>query len=219
MTDICPYGPDYQVYWDMRYQLFSRFDQTKVDRVGLYTMIAEHFATDLAKKATGQTSIDACSGMGAMSIALAREGQRVIAIERDEQRVSMARHNAAVYEVADQIDFRVGDITSDEVIDALPADNHTLFIDPPWGSGPGDYLRRPTTYLEHLSLGGVDMRWLVSRVPCRELMIRFPPNFDVDIFIDTPGEKIAIVNDAGFLHWYFLRTSPEAFAAVPDRSR
>jgi hypothetical protein len=31
----CPYGPELQIYWDMRYRLFSKFDQAMVDATGL----------------------------------------------------------------------------------------------------------------------------------------------------------------------------------------
>ncbi len=214
----CPFGPQYQVYWNMRYALFEKFDQARVDATALYTLIPEGFALELAKKASGGHTLDICSGVGAMSIALARQGQRVTSVELDPERVAMARHNAGLYDVAERIDFRTGDITSAETLDALPDDIHTLFLDPPWGNGPGDYRRRPVTYLEHLQLAGLDLRELVSRIRCKEVMMRFPPNFDVGILEKISGEKVSYVTPSGYLHWYFLRTSKRQFLTIPDRS-
>lgn len=55
----------------------------------------------------------------------------VIAIDIDPEKVEMARHNAAVYGVADHIDFIVGDFF--ELAPNLKAD--MVFLSPPWG-GP-----------------------------------------------------------------------------------
>ncbi len=107
----CPFGPKYQIYWDMRDELFSKFDQAQVDASGLYTMVPERCASDLAKRVNGSVVLDVCSGIGAMSIAFARTGKEVTSIEIDDERVAMAAHNASLYGVADKIDFRVADVT------------------------------------------------------------------------------------------------------------
>ena len=214
----CPFGPEYQVFWDMRYSLMSKFDRARVDATGLYTMVPEAFALDMAQRAGGSRSLDICSGIGAMSIALARAGQSVTAVEIDASRVAMARHNAALYGVADRIDFRLADITAEATLRTLPKDIHTVVLDPPWGKGPGDYLRRRVTCLADLQLAGLDVRQLVGSIDCRVVMIRLPPNFDVGIFRHSTGEKLAYVTSVGYLHWYFIRMPREQFARVPDRS-
>jgi trimethylguanosine synthase len=214
----CPFGPEFQVFWDMRYTLMSKFDQARVDATGLYTMVPEAFALDMARRAGGSRSLDICSGIGAMSIALARAGQSVTAVEIDAERVAMARHNAALYGVGDRIDFRLADITAEATLRALPKDIDTAVLDPPWGKGPGDYQRRPVTRLADLQLAGLDLRELVGSVECREVMMRLPPNFDIGIFREASGEKLAYVTSAGYLHWYFIRMPREQFARVPDRS-
>lgn len=214
----CPYGPEFQIFWDMRYRLFSKFDQAMVDATGLYTMMREAYALDMARRVTGSRTVDICSGIGAMSVALARSGQQVTAIEIDQDRVNMARHNAGIYGVADRIDFRHADITATATLQSLPEDTDTVFLDPPWGDGPGDYQRRQLTYLEDLQLAGMDLRALVGDIACREVMMRLPPNFDIGIFRQARGEKIAYVTQTGYLHWYYIRVPKEVFINIPDRS-
>ncbi|RLA03313.1 MAG: hypothetical protein DRQ47_05360, partial [Gammaproteobacteria bacterium] len=76
-SDICPFGPDFQILWDMRYELFTKFDQTRVDAVGLYTMAPERLAFDIARKTPGKNILELCSGIGAISIAYAKAGKIV----------------------------------------------------------------------------------------------------------------------------------------------
>ena len=214
----CPYGPEFQIYWDMRYRLFSKFDEAMVDATGLYTMMPEAFALDMAKRASGSITVDLCSGIGSMSVALARSGQQVTAIEIDQDRVAMARHNAGIYGVADHIDFRQADITSTATLNSLPGDIDTLFLDPPWGDGPGDYQRRKVIYLNELRPAGMDLRELVDKIACREVMMRLPPNFDIGIFRQAQAEKLAYVTRTGFLHWYYMRMPKQEFISIPDKS-
>ncbi|HKX55678.1 MAG TPA: hypothetical protein VJN01_06240, partial [Xanthomonadales bacterium] len=94
---------------------------------------------------------------------------------------------------------------------------HTVFLDPPWGRGPGDYLKRGSTRLEDLMLAGLDLRELLSRLPGAEVMMRLPPNFDIRIFLGVPAEKLAYVTRTGMLHWYFIRMSRAGFIALGER--
>lgn len=55
----------------------------------------------------------------------------VIAIDIDPAKIEMAKHNAAVYGVADRIEFIVGDFLL--LAPSLAAD--MVFLSPPWG-GP-----------------------------------------------------------------------------------
>jgi trimethylguanosine synthase len=214
----CPYGPEFQIYWDMRYKLFSKFDEAMVDATGLYTMLPEAYALDMASRVSGSRSLDVCSGIGAMAVAMARNGQQVTAIEIDADRVAMAQHNAGIYGVAERIDFRNADITSTATLQSLPEDIDTLSLDPPWGDGPGGYQRRQLTYLEDLQLAGMDLRLLAENIACREVMMRLPPNFDIGIFRQARGEKIAYVTREGYLHWYYIRLPKQEFISIPDRS-
>jgi len=92
----------------------------------------EALALDLGERARdvahAPTVIDLCCGVGGNAIGFARSALRVIAIEIDPHRLAAARHNAALYGVADRIAFFQGDardyLTGHE--DAL------LFADVPW---------------------------------------------------------------------------------------
>ena len=212
----CPFGPEYQIYWDMRYSLFTKFDQAKVDATGLYTMAPEGFALEIARKVSGSRVLDICSGIGAMSIAFARCGQRVTAVEIDENRVEMAKHNAQLYGVADQIDFLAADITSETTLRNLPTDIDTVHLDPPWGTGPGDYQRRRVIRLEDLKLSGMDLHTLIGKIACREVMMRLPPNFDRSVFNKIAADRIKHVDQSGFLYCYFMNTQRFQFLRIPD---
>jgi len=59
----------------------------------------------------------------------------VIAVDISEEKISCARHNAAVYGVEDRIEFIVGDYL--KLAPTLKAD--VVFLSPPWG-GP-NYLQ------------------------------------------------------------------------------
>ncbi len=212
---ICPFGPEYQVYWDMRHMLFSKFDEARVDATGLYTMVPEGAARFIAGKARGSTVLDVCSGIGAMSIAFARAGKRVTSVEIDRKRVEMARHNARLYGVDHLIEFLAADIAVPATLQRLPAEFDTVFLDPPWGTGPGEYQRHRVIFLEKLHLAGLDLRDLVAPIPCREVMLRLPPNFHVKSIEKLPGEKVGFTTRTGLVHWYFLRTEKEAFVNLP----
>ena len=94
----------------------------------------------------------------------------------------------------------------------------TLFLDPSWEDGPGDYQRRQLTYLEDIQLAGFDLRVLVENIACCEVMMRLPPNFDIGIICQAKGEKIAYVTRTGYLHWYYIRMPKQEFLRIPDRS-
>lgn len=116
---------------ERRRELFSRWEQgIRLDDEGLYSATPEALANAIARGAHG-VAIDATCGAGSISIALARrrEVNRVIAIDRDADRLEMARHNAAIYGVADRIEFLHADAL--ERVPHLRGD--VLVIDPPWG--------------------------------------------------------------------------------------
>ena len=196
MTDACPFGPEYQTYWNLRYELFSKFDEAKVDAHGLYTMIPEKWALIMAEQARGTKVLDVCSGLGSMSIAFARLGKSVTAVEIEPDRVAMARHNAQLYGVVD-----------------------TLWIDPPWGKTANEYRSMPIIHLRDLDLDGVDLRELASQIDCKDVLFRIPRNFDVGIFADTDCGKFKFAASKGQIIWLYLRMTKQQFLDLPDRSK
>ncbi|HEY8127031.1 MAG TPA: methyltransferase domain-containing protein [Methylocystis sp.] len=132
-----PFGENAQKYWDRRYALFSKWDEgVETDEIGLFSVKPERFALDVAKLLKGHTVLDAFCGIGGSAIAFARCGKRVIAVDIDRDRLSMAKRNADVYGVSEHIEFIHGDVL--EAYPKLSFD--ALNIDPPWG-GP-EYFKK-----------------------------------------------------------------------------
>jgi trimethylguanosine synthase len=85
--------------------------------------------------------VDAFCGVGGNAIAFAQTCEHVIAIDNDETRLRLARHNAAIYGVADRIEFVLGDFIQfaktlfgrGETRQGRAVD--VIFLSPPWG-GP-----------------------------------------------------------------------------------
>ncbi|KFW72771.1 Trimethylguanosine synthase, partial [Pygoscelis adeliae] len=125
-------------YWAQRYRLFSRFDEgIKLDREGWFSVtpekIAEHIAIRVSQSFNCDIIVDAFCGVGGNAIQFALTSKRVIAIDIDPEKLSLARNNAEVYGVADQIEFVCGDF----MVLAADLQADVVFLSPPWG-GP-DY--------------------------------------------------------------------------------
>lgn len=141
-------------WWSRRYELFSRYDYgIRLDREGWYEVTPEAIAEHIAKKmTTNGIIVDAFCGVGGNTIAFAKLGMcsKVVAADKDPERVKMCRHNSAVYgfEVEEKIEFVDG--SSDFRQFALAyclqalhirrqgADPHQaaaqwVFLSPPWG--------------------------------------------------------------------------------------
>ncbi|XP_042642266.1 trimethylguanosine synthase isoform X2 [Tyto alba] len=130
--------PELAKYWAQRYRLFSRFDEgIKLDREGWFSVtpekIAEHIAVRVSQSFSCDIIVDAFCGVGGNAIQFALTSKRVIAIDIDPEKLSLARNNAEVYGVADQIEFVCGDF----MVLAADLQADVVFLSPPWG-GP-DY--------------------------------------------------------------------------------
>ncbi|VVA92741.1 unnamed protein product [Arabis nemorensis] len=123
-------------YWCQRYLLFSRFDEgIKMDEEGWFSVTPEPIAKHHATRCNGGIVIDCFTGVGGNAIQFASRSHYVIAIDVDPKKLDLAKHNAAIYGVADKIDFVKGDFF--DLAHNLKAG--TVFLSPPWG-GP-DYLK------------------------------------------------------------------------------
>ncbi|KAJ1674213.1 Trimethylguanosine synthase [Spiromyces aspiralis] len=98
---------------------------------GWYSVTAEVIAYHIAERLQCDVIVDAFCGVGGNTIQFAQVCERVIAIDINEERVKLARHNAEVYGVADRIEFIVGNFF--DLAPTLKAD--VVFLSPPWG-GP-----------------------------------------------------------------------------------
>ena len=116
-----------------RRRLFSRWEQgIQVDDEGLLSATPEALALELVQGLSGRV-LDGSCGAGAMAIAAARVGCQVVACDLNQERLEMARHNAALYGV--QLELLRQDVRV-----ALQDKFDALILDPPWGGR--DYNRQ-----------------------------------------------------------------------------
>jgi hypothetical protein len=139
----------------------------RLDAEARRSLTPEALAVAIGERAGGVRVLDAACGAGGNAIGFARAGCVVIAVERDPGRLSMARHNAGLYGVAERIHFLAGDAL--EIVPRLDAD--LLFIDPPWGA---DYDKRRVELADLPLLSSL----LVHRARFARVWIKVPPSFD-----------------------------------------
>ena len=111
---------------------FSRAAGMLFTRAGYEQSSSETIASYRAGRLKHAARVaDLCCGIGGDLIALAAASE-VLAVDRDETHVRLARHNAAVYGRADTVRAVAGDVR-DVSLDGIDA----VFIDPARRSGPG----------------------------------------------------------------------------------
>ncbi len=122
-------------YWERRYKLFTRFDDgIQMDLESLYSVTPETIALEQAVLVQGESVLDLFCGIGGNSIAFARCGKSVIAVDRDPVKIKMAKHNGSIYEVRSHITFI--NQAAEQFLYSLDFSSiDTVFLDPPWG-GP-----------------------------------------------------------------------------------
>jgi predicted RNA methylase len=142
----------------------------RLDQEAKRSLTPEALALSLGKHArkSAKRVIDAGCGGGGNAIGFARAGLSVTAIELDQHRLAQARHNAALYGVAERIRFICGDAR--ELVPTLNAD--LLFIDPPWGARY-DKQRVGLADLPLLSV------LLEQRASNSRVWAKLPPSFDL----------------------------------------
>ncbi|KAF9785404.1 S-adenosyl-L-methionine-dependent methyltransferase [Thelephora terrestris] len=158
-TEFSQVPEDLKKYFFQRRRYFSLYDNgCLLDRVGWYSITPELIANQIAERCRCDTIVDAFCGVGGNAIAFAQTCEHVIAIDNDETRLRLARHNAAIYGVADRIEFVLGDFIQfaktlfgrGETRQGRAVD--VIFLSPPWG-GPsylhGTIQNLPSDASEH----------------------------------------------------------------------
>jgi predicted RNA methylase len=142
----------------------------RTDPEGKVSLTPEALALEIGQRWRGKRVVDAGCGVGGNAIGFARAGCAVTAIERDPHRLSLARHNAHLYDVEEQIRFVEGDARP--LIPTLEAD--MLFVDPPWGV---EWDRARTTVADLPLFGDIlDLFHCTGRF--EYLVAKVPPSFD-----------------------------------------
>ena len=171
--------------------------RARVDEEGRMSLTPEELALQIAKAAKGKRVVDACCGVGGNTIAFARAGCQVTAIDIDPERLALAKHNARVYSVAEHISFLHGNATT--LLSQLKAD--VLFIDVPWGS---DWNRHVVTLAELPLLSPL----LAHAQYYKEVWLKVPPSFDTRELLDFEPMAMfgAAEGDARRVKFLWLRS-------------
>ncbi|KAH8358689.1 hypothetical protein KR093_001730 [Drosophila rubida] len=134
-------------YWFKRFSLFSLFDRgIRLDDESWFSVTPEKIAKQIALRLSCDIVVDAFCGCGGNAIQFAKTCRRVIAVDIDANKLAMAKHNAAIYGVADKIEFIHADFLQFASSTRLRAD--VVFLSPPWG-GP-NYQKSVFNIEEHL---------------------------------------------------------------------
>ncbi|MBN8549428.1 MAG: RsmD family RNA methyltransferase [Deltaproteobacteria bacterium] len=165
----CPFGPQLQHYWD---RLSPLEQQMRIDIEGLYSLAQQSIMDQISALIVGDSVIDAFCGVGGSAIGLARAGKKVISIDSNAERIEMAKYNATLFGVSEQIEFMVGN--SLKLLPTLHAD--AIFLDPPWG-GP-DYSKQRKFYFKDFAPNGRELLE-ISLARARQVSLRLPKNFEM----------------------------------------
>lgn len=191
------FDPSMDKYWAQRFRLFSRFDSgIQVDCDSLFSATPEVIAAHQAKRIYrvftpstkgSYTVLDIFCGTGSNAIQFALRGFRVIAIESDPIRISMASNNAEIYGVRHLIEFVCEDyftwawkqIQSIFVSQSGVTNNlgyTAALMSPPWG-GP--------SYLDHESfnLSSIEFQNSNTNLWCALYLALVLTNGNVALFL------------------------------------
>lgn len=109
-------------FWNQRYYLFEKFDEgISIDQESWNTVVPEAVAEFIASKIRCDTVLDAFCGVGGISIKLANTCYRVVANDKNRDRINCLSRNACVYSI-DNIELvennflNMEDIQSDIVV-------------------------------------------------------------------------------------------------------
>ena len=168
-------------YYRQRYDLFHRFDEEiQIDDEGWFSVTPERIAvhTAVATFSRHRTGLvwDVFAGVGGNAIQFAISGMHVVATDIDATRITMARHNATVYQVDNYIDFIQGDAMQFRRF-WRGTTVETAFISPPWG-GPSYTKALTFDLLIMLPINLVALIEMVQ-VMTRDIILYLPRNTDV----------------------------------------
>jgi trimethylguanosine synthase len=107
-----------------------------MDDTGWFSVTPASIAAHIATRCRCDVILDAFCGVGGNAIAFAKTCERVIAMDIDETRLRLARHNALHYGVADRIEFVLCDYVEwakDPKGAAAREAIDVVFLSPPWG--------------------------------------------------------------------------------------
>eukprot|EP00112_Aurelia_sp_Birch-Aquarium-sp1_P010856 Seg230.17 transcript_id=Seg230.17/GoldUCD/mRNA.D3Y31 product="Trimethylguanosine synthase" protein_id=Seg230.17/GoldUCD/D3Y31 len=192
---IKKFGTGIEKYWNQRYRLFSRFDEgIKLDKESWYSVTPEKIAEHIAERCRCDVVIDAFCGAGGNTIQLAFTCERVIAIDIDVTKIEIAKHNAAVYGVADRIEFIIGDYF--DVAPNLKAD--AVFLSPPWG-GPA-YSDAKVFDIKTMIVPDGEEIFKVAEKISKNVAYFLPRNVDIEQVVRLAGPGVKMEVEQNFVN-------------------
>ena len=189
-------------YWHQRYRLFSRFDDgIKLDNESWYSVTPERIAQHIAKRFNHKNYsviIDAFCGAGGNTIQFASISPsiKVIAIDIDERKICLAKHNAKIYGVDHQIEFICTDYLVFAKTCRFKAD--AVFLSPPWG-GP-NYLKQENYTLDMMSPNGVEVFEVTNTHITTNIGFLLPRNVDKNQLKDLAGSEKCVEVEENLLN-------------------
>lgn len=114
-----------------------------MDLESWYSVTPEAIAKQIAARAKCKLVVDGFCGAGGNSIQFAMTCDKVIAIDKDPNKIKLARSNAKIYGVAEKIEFVCADFLAwmAGLTTAQTASIDVIFLSPPWGGI--NYLNSP----------------------------------------------------------------------------
>jgi SAM-dependent methyltransferase len=142
------------------------------DAEGRWSLSSESLAMAQARLVGARPVLDAMCGVGGNSVAFARLGARVVAVERDRGRLALARRNISAQGVAGAVTFVAGDCLPRIKETAAARRDVVLFLDPPWLDGDREILD------DWSALLSAELRAAVASWP-GPVLLKLPASFDV----------------------------------------
>ncbi|XP_005105527.1 uncharacterized protein LOC101862205 [Aplysia californica] len=180
-------------YFSRRFELFSLYDKgIQLDDESWYSVTPEAIAAYTALRCKGKTVIDGFCGAGGNSIQFAKHGCRVISIDIDPKKIDMAKNNARIYGVLDQIEFHCGDFFEEAL--QFKDEAEIVFLSPPWG-GP-NYKASKVFPMEDMQA----TRLLsISRAITENIIFFLPRNCSVEEIFSHAGSNKKVEVEKNFM--------------------
>jgi hypothetical protein len=160
----------------------ERFDRGTVERddpwlrhlddEGRFSLTPRSIADGQARRLSASTVIDGTAGCGGNTVALARAGKRVIAVERDPHRLRLCRQNLEEAGLLSRVELLHGDHA--RLLPALQREHPAaaLLLDPPWGG-------RDRLFTRWAELFADPARVLARLEAAPEVLLKLPRAFDI----------------------------------------
>lgn len=176
----------------------------KVDSETFHMGIHYLFGDHIAHRFKGYNVVlDACCGVGFMSIALAKYVNQVIAVEINPKYLKQAENNVKIADVSSKINFILGNIQNKEILNKIPQIDGA-FLDPDWAMA-GELKTIHTSKLSNMQPAADKLFAEISK-KTPNITLRLPREIDLLELKSFPShelEKIYLDNDFKFYCAYF----------------